>query len=533
MNAPNRRLFLKAAAGAAGLLARSPAWGAETEPVVETTGGKVRGKKQGSAFAFKNIPYGDPAGGSRRFMAPAKAQPWSGVRDGFELGPQAPQNPSAPLLPVFLDGLTEQNPVNSEDCLQVHVWTPAIGRGERRAVMVWLHGGGFGSGSPNWPIYDGRNLAAKQGVVVVGVKHRVNAFGYLYLAEIGGEKYADSGTAGMQDIVLALEWVRDNIANFGGDPGNVTIFGESGGGAKVSTLMAMPSAKGVFHKAIAQSTVSLKAMTRAEATKAAEGLLAKLGLKPSQLDDLQKLPMRRLLDAMQTPGQYGFSPVLDGRALPNNPFDPMALQLSAGVPLLIGVNATEITGLIRDISTKPIDAAKLKADVKKDLKASDAAAERVIAAYRKALPKATDIDIYLAIASDDAMGADVYTAQERRLTSAKAPTYVYELTWTLPFEGGRYRSPHLMDVPLVFENVDAARNMYGPSPAAQTLAGRMSGAWAAFARTGNPDSKGIPHWPAYTAAQRAAMIFDTECRAAVDPLRGRREAILAFRSERG
>lgn len=528
----DRRAFLGHGAIAAGVLRSGlltkPLFGADS-PVVETTAGKVRGSVQGKVNAFKGIPYGTAA----RFQAPAKVQPWTGVRDALSLGVQAPQNSAQALLPSFLDGLTEKSPTNSEDCLQLHVWTPALGRAEKRPVMVWLHGGGFGSGSPNWPLYDGANLAAKQGVVMVGIKHRLNAFGFLYLAELGGSKFADSGTAGMLDVVAALQWVRDNIANFGGDPANVTIFGESGGGAKVSTVMAMPAATGLFHKAIAQSTVSLKGMPRAGATKAAQDLLAKVGLKPTQLDELQKLPMQRLLDAMPTPAQYRFAPVMDGRGLPSNPFDPASLEISAGVPLLIGVNATEITGLVPGISTAPVDDAKLRADLKKDLKGEDAAVDRLIAAYKKARPKASNLDIYWAIASDNAMGADAHTATERKAAQGKGAVYAYELTWTMPVQGGKLGSPHLLDLPLVFGNVDIARGMLGSGPEPQALSDRMSAAWAAFARSGNPSHKGIPNWPAYKAPQRSTMIFDNECKLANDPLGQERAAMNAFRGVKG
>ncbi len=517
------------AAGALGRVCfRKPLFSAES-PVVETTAGKVRGSVQGKVNVFKGIPYGT----APRFQAPAKVQPWTGVRDALALGAQAPQNSAQALLPSFLDGLTEKSPINSEDCLQLHVWTPALGRGEKRPVMVWLHGGGFGSGSPNWPLYDGANLAAKQGVVMVGIKHRLNAFGFLYLAELGGPKYADSGTAGMLDVVAALQWVRDNIASFGGDPANVTIFGESGGGGKVSTVMAMPAAKGLFHKAIAQSTVSLKGMTKADATKAAEDLIAKLGLKPTQLDELQKLSMQRLLDAMPTPGQYRFAPVMDGRGLPSNPFDPAALENSAGVPLLIGVNATEITGLVPGISTAPVDDAKLRADVKKDLKGDDAAVDRLIAAYKKARPKASNLDIYWAIASDNMMGADAHTATERKAAQGKGAVYAYELTWTMPAQGGKLGTPHLLDLPLVFGNVDIASGMLGSGHEAQVLSDRMSSAWASFARSGNPSHKGIPNWPAYKAPQRSTMIFDNECKLANDPLGQERVAMNEFRGVKG
>jgi para-nitrobenzyl esterase len=503
----------------------------DTAPVIETAAGKIRGVTEGGVTFFKNVPYAAPPTGDGRFMPPRKLVSWNGVRDARVLGPQAPQNDSKPILPRFMEGLMDTTATNSEDCLQLHVWTPRVGQNQKRPVMVWLHGGAFGSGSPNWPLYDGSNLASKQGVVVVGVKHRVNAFGFLYLAELGGEKYADSGMAGMLDIVAALQWVRDNIANFGGDPDNVTIFGESGGGAKVTTVMGMPAAKGLFHKAIVQSTVSLKGASKADATKLAIELMAKLGLKPSQVDELQKVPMEKLLEAMTLQGQYQFAPVVDGRSLPSGPFDPVAPEVSAEVPLLIGKNATEITGLIPGISTDPIDDATLRKRVKEDTKAGDADVNRLIAAYKKARPKASNLDIYWAIASDDAMGADVAAAIERKIAQGKAPVYVYELTWIMPAEGGKLGSPHLLDLPLVFQNVSIARGMLGPAPAPDVLSGRMAGAWAAFARTGNPDHMDIPHWPAYDAATRSTMIFDNECKVVNDPEGGERVAMAAFRGK--
>jgi para-nitrobenzyl esterase len=528
----NRRTFLSQGSAAvwlvAGVASTSCAGPPDQAPVIETTGGKIRGMVVDGVSAFKNIPYAAAPTGEGRFLPPRKLVTWNDVRNARVLGPQAPQNDSKPLLPAFMNGLMEATPTNSEDCLQVHVWSPGLKANPKLPVMVWLHGGAFGSGSPNWPLYDGANLARKQGVVVVSVKHRVNAFGFLYLAELGGERYADSGMAGMLDIVAALQWVRDNVAKFGGDPGNVTIFGESGGGAKVTTVMAMPAAKGLFHKAIVQSTVSMKGMSPKDATKLAVDFMAKLGLKSNQVDELLKVPMEKLLEAAGFPGQYRFAPVADGRSLPGGPFDPEAPTASADVPLLIGRNATEITGLVPDISLAAMDEGALKAKVKEELKANDAAAARLIAAYRKARPKASNLDVYWAIASDNAMGADVILAAERKTAQGK-PVYMYELTWAMPAAGGKLGSPHLLDLPLVFQNVEIARGMLGQGAAPVTLSDRMAGAWGAFARTGNPNHGGIPQWPAYDTTARATMIFDNECKVVNNPESGEREAMAAFR----
>src|SRR5579864_2898442 len=292
MNTINRRSFLGRGSAAAGLLAgASRAWSAAAKvdasaSVVTTNAGKIRGAMQDKVHAFKGVPYGASTEGAGRFMPPAKPQAWSGVRDALELGPASPQVPST-LIPESMAQQPKGDGAGSEDCLHLNVWTPSVGGG-KRPVMVWFHGGGYSAGSANWAMYDGANLAAKQDVVVVTVNHRLNVFGYLYLADLGGEKYARSSNVGMLDTIAALEWVRDNISAFGGDPGNVTIFGQSGGGGKVSTLMGMPAAKGLFHRAIAMSGSNVTGMPRDRANKGVEALLGKLGLKPNQVDQLQK-----------------------------------------------------------------------------------------------------------------------------------------------------------------------------------------------------------------------------------------------------
>src|SRR5579863_10015603 len=315
-------------------------------PIVETSSGKIRGVIQGSTHIFRGIPYGASTAGSNRFMPPRKPEPWTGVRDTFQNGSTAPQL-SAPPNALILNH--KEPALQGEDCLVINLFTPGLNDGRKRPVMVWLHGGGFASGAGSAHSFDGTYLARSGDVVVVSVNHRLNIFGYLYLADAGGEKYADSGNAGLLDVVAVLEWVRDNISHFGGNPGNVTIFGQSGGGLKISTLLAMPPAKGLFHKAIIESGSLLKGIHREDANKTTERVLAKLGLHANQVDELQKFSVDRLLSAIDNRGSapgtppFNIAPVVDGRALPRDPFDPTAPDISAEVPLIVGTVNTEGT----------------------------------------------------------------------------------------------------------------------------------------------------------------------------------------------
>jgi para-nitrobenzyl esterase len=395
-----------------------------------------------------------------------------------------------------------------------------LGEGNRLPVMVWLHGGGFAAGSGGSKIYDGGNLASRQNVVVVTINHRLNLLGHLYLAELGSDKYADSGNVGMLDIVASLEWVRDNIAAFGGDPGNVTIFGESGGGMKVTTLMAMPSAKGLFHKAIIQSGPFLQAVDPGFATQFAEMIIAKLGLKPGEVNDLQKIPAEQILAAMPPGMPHGLAPVVDGRSLPHHPFDPGAPELSADVPMLIGSNETEYTLL--EPAPDALDDAALLARVKAVLTLEDSAAGRLITAYQRAHPD--NVDAYLAITSDFFMGVNTVIQAERKAAQGTAPVYLYQFSWKTPALGGKLRSTHALEIPFAFDVVDSAKAFTGTGEERQALANRMSAAWAAFARAGNPNHGGLPNWPAYDSSQRAAMIFDNQCRVVNDPNGAERRA---------
>jgi len=336
---------------------------------------------------------------------------------------------------------------------------------------------------------------------------------------------------GMLDIVLALEWVHENISALGGDPGNVTIFGQSGGGKKVSTLMAMPAAKGLFHRAIVESGAMPRGVPVDDANKSTEAFLAKVGLKTDQVDQLLQLSKEQILAAMSGVGAAGnaafrMEPVVDGRTLPANPFDPAASELSSNVPLLIGSTQDE-AGFFPITLLDPIDEPTMRARVKQALHSDDAAADRVIAAYRKDQPKISNIDLALQVASDIFAWNDSLEQAERKAALGKAPAYMYYFTWSSPVREGKLKAFHTLEIPFVFDNLDAGESMTGNGEDRYALEDKMSSAWAAFARTGNPNVKGLPNWPAYNAETRATMFFDNECKVVNDP---RREARLALGS---
>jgi para-nitrobenzyl esterase len=537
----NRRRFIGmgAAAAAGMMIGEKFAFGVSSDTkgtpgaTVATTYGKVRGLALDKVQGFRGIPYGASTAGNARFMPPSKPQAWTNVRDTFELGHRAPQQPAGLIPEVAAVDRTEPM---GEDCLALNVWTPNPGDGQKRPVMVWLHGGGFSTGSAGFTIYDGANLSRKHDVVVVGVNHRLNVFGFLYFAEIGGEKYASSSNVGMLDIIAALQWVRDNISAFGGDPGNVTIFGQSGGGGKVSTLMAMPAAQGLFHRAIAESGTAIKGVPRSEGTKSAEYILSKVGLKANQIDQLQKIPMEQLLAAMGTGGPAGnqalrLAPVVDGRTLPKDPFDPVAPEMSANVPLLIGSVATEIA-FIPNTPLDPMDNATMHERVKQVVRGTDdSQTDKLIAAYRKSEPKASNIDLFLRLASDNWMWGNVSAETERKAALGKAPAYAYYFDWRSPARDGKLGAFHTLEIPFVFENVDVGRSMTGSGQDRYALSDKMSGAWVAFARSGNPNHSGLPHWPAFNATERATMFFDNDCRVVDDPRREERLALQAAQKQ--
>lgn len=392
--------------------------------------------------------------------------------------------------------------------------------------MFWIHGGGYSAGSgQELKSYDGENLARRGDVVVVSMNHRLNIFGYLDLSEFG-EQYQSSGNAGMLDIVAALEWVRDNIGNFGGDPGNVLIFGQSGGGGKVNALMAMPSAKGLFHRAAVQSGSLLRVATTEDSKKMTGAVLAELNLSQSQVGELHDISVERLVAAADAAprrvnlplngppdfrnigSRIGWSPVADGKLLPTQPFDPVAPAISANVPLLVGNVLNEfVTGIGR-----PDCNSLTHEELKKRVAAMHGAAnaDKIIEVYTRAHPRAIPFDLLSLISASSVRASSIIQAGRKAQQNA-APAYLYWFTWQTPILDGRPRAFHCAELPFVFDNAERCETMTGGGPEARALAAKISDAWIHFARTGNPNHPGIPHWPAFHAQTVPTMIFDNEC----------------------
>jgi para-nitrobenzyl esterase len=524
----SRRTLLKSSL-LSGALTTLPGLAATVEsrsegPAVETASGRVRGVLNNSIHVFRGVPYGAPTSGPNRFMPPRKPESWAGLRDAFQNGHSSPQIPPSPSAIGW--GL-RSGAQQSEDCLVLNVFTRGVNDGRKRPVMVWIHGGGYTYGSGSSLGYDGTNLARTGDVVVVCINHRLNVVGYLFLADSGASEFAESSNIGMLDIVASLRWVRDNIARFGGDPGNVTIFGQSGGGGKVSTLLAMPSAKGLFHKAIVESGSTLKQVPREEAHKTTDVICKQLGIKPNQVEELQGMPIQKLLAATSGAGAGGpggglrLAPVVDGQSLPRDPFDPTAPDISADVPMIIGTTETE-GSFFAPSELLVLDEADVRSRLR-DRIAGDG--DRIYDLFRKSRSGATPSELYFIIS---AFPTNATVQAQRKAALTKAPAFLYQIRWRTPVEGGRRLSPHCIEIPFAMQNVWQVPEMVGTGPELQPLADKVSGAWVAFARTGNPNHTGIPKWPAYSATERLTMHINNEWKVANDPDHEERLAMAQF-----
>jgi para-nitrobenzyl esterase len=517
-------------------LARTPQTGAipMPTPVVQTKSGRVQGLVEDGILAFKGIRYGAPPVGKLRFMPPEPAAPWTGVADATDFGAPAMQLASGATLDTPNDEALRMHRVfttpsemkiMNEDCLFLNVWSPGADA-KKRPVMVWIHGGGFAYGSGAQPIYQCDGLARFGDVVTVSVNHRLNVFGYLHLGDVMGQAYASSGTVGMQDLVLALQWIRDNIAGFGGDPDNVMIMGQSGGGQKVCLLLSMDSAKGLFHKASIESGANPFVGRKDKANETTKRLLAALNIAPGDIAALQALPALTLLAAAEKidvgPGSGG--PILDGIAITRDPFFPDAPDVSADVPILVGWCKDEWTIFTAGM---PWFGRMTEADLAERMKPLGDAGQKLLAAYRAAYPTYSPTYLWIQIISARVMQGTEFVA-ERKAAKGGAPAYVWFMTWETPVDGGIFKTPHTMEIPFALYNFDKVRTFVGPGPEPKHMADQIAGAWVAFARTGKPDHPGIPHWPAFNATERPVMAFNLTSHVVNDPLSDVRQILASM-----
>jgi para-nitrobenzyl esterase len=525
---PNRRAILTAAA-AATLVAQAgrpqPAQAQPARPpaglgtgggssklfaVTDTRTGKVQGIANGPVWEFRGIPYGAPTGGKNRFMPPKPPAPWTGLRESFAFTSVCPQV-QADIRGEYGQLIMWDRQVGGmgEDCLSLNVWTTSTDRSAKKAVMVSFHGGGFASGSGNAPGFDGKNLAYYGDVVVVCVNHRLASFGYANLVEAGApEAFKYAGVAGVLDLVASLQWVRDNIEAFGGDPSRVMIFGQSGGGAKTSTVLAMPPAKGLFHRAGVQSGSALRLMTPEAGAAQAEKLVKQLGLSRANIADIQKLSWQQILEAQTVVGA-NFSPVIGTDALPNHPFDPVGPAVSKDVPVIV---STTLEDAALALTNFGLEEAGLQAILEQRVPGKGA---ELLALYRKHDPKAAPFLIQAQALTDAGGRRAAYAMATRKAAQGGAPVWMYEWDWRTPAYDGKFGAVHGIDVSASFHSV--RDGFFAGSTSAKKVADEFASAWAAFAKTGDPNNPKTPHWAPYDDKLRAVLVFDTETKLVENP----------------
>lgn len=495
--------------------------------IIETRLGRLRGQSIEGVASFKGVPYGASTAGDNRFRPPVPPAAWTGERDATQFGPSAPQ-PAAPS-PAEFAWYWSKVPF-SEDHLTLSVYTPGVNDGVKRPILVWLHGGAFAIGAGTSPGFDGSHLAKAQDVVVVSVNHRLNLFGSFFTGEFPDELSPASGNLSVLDQIAALKWVRDNAVAIGGDAGNVTIFGQSGGAAKVAVLLGAPAAKGLFHRAVIQSASGAWRLASPEsAARSAHTLLAHFDLTARNAGKLRDIPADKLIAALaQVAAKNGvadFRPTLDNLAFKQHPFDPAASAVSDDIPLLIGTTAHEATFFLAgDQRNFSLGAEQVRARIKKFIGLDDAATDRLIGAYREILPESSPSELLIAVAGDYNYVLPTLLVADRKAAQNKAPVFTYQFGWKSPARDGVLGSPHTAEVPFIFGTLDAASALVGNSPDRFEVRDRLGEIWGSFARSGRPQSGAITEWKAYQGEERSTALIGAEWRTVGDPVKARRAA---------
>ena len=488
------------------------------ETIARTSHGPVRGRVLNGVHVFKGVRYGQDTAGYR-FLPPREPAPWTETVNAFEYGPSCPQDDPVDQVDRAKDpflqkiGLTDNLP-ESEDCLFLNVWTPGVRDGGRRPVMVWVHSGGFWSNSGSSPAIDGARLSAEGDVVVLTFNHRLNVLGYTHLTDDPGSPFASSGNVGMLDIVAVLRWVQRNAAELGGDPDNVTVFGQSGGAMKISTLLAMPSAAGLFHKAILQSGALARISTVSEAAAVTDQLFDELGLEPGDVTGIQRAPLPDLMRAYRAvfarANLLAFAAVADGGVVPAHPFDPAASDVSADVPVIVGDLDTEMSLFLSDRAERlsPLSDEQI-AELFGDALGTLDGAREVVRVVREEHPDAGSYELVIRILSACMFTANAVRVLDGKAAQGRAPAWRYRIAWRTPVDEV-LMSPHELDVALVFGNVESAAGLNGGGADAHRLSEILRASWLAFARTGSPESRLVPEWPPYETGSRCALVLDPE-----------------------